>query len=212
MSEDSPVHDLFYVAGNAFVPTGRVSSTARRGCKWYRDAKVGDAFNLKVTESKESFGIAVLVHKELVTFRDVLVNADHNHTAFNPKYKAVGLPADAALFAELRSAYGECSLGEEFTVLHIIRITGCVGCGENPLSEALDAVDSELAYQLDKLGPEGHDRSIDEWCLYIRDYAEEAAHQATRGDEGGAVHTIRKVATMALVALADNDAPRREGF
>jgi hypothetical protein len=205
------VRDLFYVAGNAFVPEGRVSSTARRGDKWMNQVNVGEMVNLKVTETGESFGVAVVVEKELVDFVDAIENASHNHTAFNPKNTS--LHPSTALYRELTEAYGDdLKADEPFTILHIIRITGIDGVRTNQFSNAYKAIESENRYQIAKLGEEGQMRSLDEWLLYIRDYAEEAAHQSTRGDEEGAVHTLRKVATMAVVALEDNDAPQREGF
>lgn len=205
------VQKLYYIAGNAFVPEGKVTSTARRGSKWFDQIKVGEMVNLSMTETDESFGLAIVVHKELIPYITVLDEADHNHVADNPKWS--GTPNKKALAAELRSAYGDdITPGDLFTVLHILRVTGAKVMSRSTFGDAYKAIESENRYQIAEHGEQGQDRSIDEWCLYIRDYAEEASHQATRGQEWDALNTIRKVTTMGVVALQTYGSPHRQGF
>lgn len=82
------------------------------------------------------------------------------------------------------------------------------------ITSAIGAVYSEMDYQMVRwlesvTGRHPHDRSIDEWYLYIEQYAREGAAQTTYGDEQGAVDTLRKVAAMAMIALAQNGSPHR---
>lgn len=203
---------LFYIPSNAFVPLGKVTSTARRGRKWFDAVEVGDTVNLCITEVGTSFGLAIVVAKELTTYEDAINEASHNHCAFNPKYDHARFGPQGILAAELCAAYGNVDNDEAFTILHIVVLTG--GSIQPPARwpNAVAACNSENDYQIDKLGDEGQVRSIDEWCSYIADYAKEAVHQGVRGDEMAALHTIRKVATMALVCMEDFNAPHREGF
>lgn len=118
--DDDANLDLLYLRSNYGIPTGRVSSTARRGDKWYNQVDVGDIVNLRTTEDGDKIGEAVIVQKELVTLKDVLDNADHNHVAFSEEVnKHVG-PA-MALAGQLQAAYGtDLKLTETFSVLHIL--------------------------------------------------------------------------------------------
>lgn len=115
--EEKKNEALEYVAANKFIPDGRVSSTARRGSKWWNKVRVGDVVDLTITETKAVFGQAVIVAIELLPLLAVLDNADHNHVAFefpdqNPREKLV----DA-----LTRAYGQnLEYDEAFTVLHIL--------------------------------------------------------------------------------------------
>ncbi len=59
-------------------------------------------------------------------------------------------------------------------------------------------------------GRQYNERSIDEWALYILNYATEAAQQTTRGDEEAALHTIRKITNMGVNAMKQHGAPLRE--
>lgn len=78
-------------------------------------------------------------------------------------------------------------------------------------SEVLRALDSEIRYQDDRWGLPV-ERTLDEWALYIRDYAEELAHQCTRGEEGSALETLRKVAAMGFRAMEQHGALRRRDY
>lgn len=112
---------LLYIGANSDVPFGRVSSTARRGDKWFNKVAIGDLVNLQVTETGETFGQAVIVEKELLPLADVLDNADHNHVAFKNVDKHIA--SAQALYAALRDCYGsDLNALEPFTVLHIIPI------------------------------------------------------------------------------------------
>lgn len=84
--------------------------------------------------------------------------------------------------------------------------------------DMVGALESEDAYQKSRWpnynppGREHDDRSLDEWILYIEEYATQARTQTTRGDEDDALDTIRKIASMALHCMRKHGAPRREGF
>lgn len=116
------MHQLLYLADNKFVPTYRVTSTARLGQKWNHQVDIGDLVDLTITETNESFGKAVIVGKELLNYNEVLENADHNHVAFSDKVDGCHTAA-GVLNDELRAAYGnEFSSSAVFTVLHILRL------------------------------------------------------------------------------------------
>ena len=53
------------------------------------------------------------------------------------------------------------------------------------------------------------ERSIDEWILYMSDYIGQARHQAVRGNERAALHTIRKIVNLGLNAMKQHGAPVR---
>lgn len=121
-----PTKELLYVRANNNVPRGRVSSTARRGSKWWDQAAVGDVLQMRNTEDKEPLGRAVVVAKELVTLADVLENADHNHVAFTD-FRVLQKKVDAGvvLAEALGRAYGADMLpSEPFTILHILPLNG----------------------------------------------------------------------------------------
>lgn len=115
---------LEYIPDNTTIPRGRVSSTARRGQKWWNLVAVGDVVLMANAVSGDPLGKAVIVAKELVTLEAAIENADHNHTAYNEaKLAAAGGGKDAAskvLLAELQAAYGDLRMDEPFTVLHIL--------------------------------------------------------------------------------------------
>ena len=116
--------DLRYLKDNSYIPLGLVSSTARKGRKWFDRVKVGDRVNLVTTEDERKFGEAVVVAKELTTYEAVLENADHNHVAHEPKEvdPFASLSASTALDEELTSAYGDIDVDDVFTILHIIPV------------------------------------------------------------------------------------------
>lgn len=144
------MHSLLYLADNTFVPTYRVTSTARLGQKWNQQVDIGDIVDLKVTETGESFGKAVIVGKELLNYSDVLDNADHNHVAFSDKVNK-HVSASVALDGELRAAYGNgFSSSAVFTVLHILRLNQDVIAAEpaakpNPLDHLAELADVGIA-------------------------------------------------------------------
>ena len=78
--------------------------------------------------------------------------------------------------------------------------------------DVLKALDSEAAYQLDRWGPDAHNRSFDEWVMYISQYAQEAQTLTTHGAEAEAKNHIRKVASMCFHFMMQEGAPQREGF
>lgn len=59
---------LYYIQQNADVPQRRVTSTARRGVKWFNLVSVGDRIALTVKETDEKFGEAVVVLKEVAQY------------------------------------------------------------------------------------------------------------------------------------------------
>lgn len=110
---------LYYISENGEVPTGHVSSTARRGDKWFNQVEAGDVVAMTVTETDKEFGEAVIVLTELATYADVLNNADHNHVAFHDY--GDGETAAEKLDRALKAAYGsDIQPGDLFTILHIL--------------------------------------------------------------------------------------------
>lgn len=93
---------------------------------------------------------------------------------------------------------------------------------EASVAEVMDSIQSEWDYQdkmwgqnlsgrrpLPQCYPPGF-RTVDEWVLYIRQYAEQAAALATKTDDPEQVmHVIRKITTMGFRAMRQHGAPKR---
>jgi len=82
---------------------------------------------------------------------------------------------------------------------------------------AYTALDSERDYQDDKFpaGQERHsaiDRSLDEFILYIQQYAAEAGALTSHGDEDEALNFVRKVGALCVGCMETHGAPQRLGF
>ena len=83
---------------------------------------------------------------------------------------------------------------------------------------AYEAIDGERAYQAakwnEKTTPSGGRHSPVEWLVYMRDYVEEALHFATRNADPAANHfameNIRKVAALAVAAMEEHGAVKRD--
>ena len=122
--EERVTHEqLLYLLDNSYIPPGRVSSTARKGSKWFTKVGVGDVVDLVATETGKKFGEAVIVAKEFLDLDAVLDNAGHNHVAFGDKVNK-HTSARHALEGELASAYGPLNLDDSYTVLHILPLNG----------------------------------------------------------------------------------------
>lgn len=81
--------------------------------------------------------------------------------------------------------------------------------------DVYDALESERDYQDDKFSGRDRsaiDRTLDEFILYIRQYADEACRLTTHGDETEALHFVRKVGALCVGCMERHGAPRREGF
>lgn len=79
------------------------------------------------------------------------------------------------------------------------------------------AIDSERDYQdsrftIERTGRSAIDRSLDEFILYIQQYAAEAGALTTHENEEEALHFVRKVAALCVGCMEEHGAPRREGF
>lgn len=111
--------DLEYLAGNADVPAGVVTSTARKGSKWQSKVKCGDVVNLKITGG-EVFGQATILKVMKTDYADVISNADKNHVLYGKKVREGGF-ADVVLAAELNAAYGKNEPDDEYTVVMFVR-------------------------------------------------------------------------------------------
>lgn len=84
-------------------------------------------------------------------------------------------------------------------------------------SQVYAALNSERAYQdkrwsAEEYGAEAIDRSLDEFILYIQQYAAEAGALATHGDEAEALNFVRKVGALCVGCMERHGAPQREGF
>jgi hypothetical protein len=111
---------LLYLGANANIPFGRTSSTARKGLKWWGKVSVGDTVEIVETESGKRLGYAAIVAKEVLSYTDVIANADHNHVGVGRSLAQ----AKQALAEALAAAYGENKSYENFTVLHILPLKG----------------------------------------------------------------------------------------
>ena len=56
------------------------------------------------------------------------------------------------------------------------------------------------------------DRSLDEFILYIQQYAQEAGALTTHEKEEEALHFVRKVGALCVGCMERHGAPRRYGF
>ena len=83
-----------------------------------------------------------------------------------------------------------------------------------PRDEVYRALDSERAYQDDKFGDgrDATDRSLDEFILYIKQYADEAGALTTHENEEEALNFVRKVGALCVGCMERCGAPQREGF
>lgn len=118
-------NDLQFIKANATIPHGAIFSTARRGDKWWQQAKIGDVMNCVITESGQHFAQAVVVDKRLDTFGKVVANciADNNHALPHDRSKLSDAEASAALERGLKAAYGaDLTPTEPFTVLKLVAL------------------------------------------------------------------------------------------
>ena len=79
------------------------------------------------------------------------------------------------------------------------------------------ALDSERAYQDSKFENQEDrggaiDRSLDEFILYIKQYADEAGALTTHENEEEALNFVRKVGALCVGCMERHGAPQREGF
>ncbi len=90
-----------------------------------------------------------------------------------------------------------------------------------PRSEVYAALDSERAYQderwagyrgLDGVHVNAIDRTLDEFILYVEQYAWEARTLSVHGEEEEALEFIRKVGALCVGCMEKHGAPKREGF
>lgn len=86
--------------------------------------------------------------------------------------------------------------------------------------EVYKAIDSEMNYQQAKWGssassgnPGNGNRTIDEFVLYIRGYAEDLAKIASHElDPTKKLDFVRKVAGLCVATMEQHGAPTREGY
>lgn len=86
--------------------------------------------------------------------------------------------------------------------------------------DAYSAIDGERAYQAERWNENTTSskglHSVTEFLVYIRDYTEEALHYLTRNaDPQGAefaLHSLRKIAALAVAAMEQRGVRHREGF
>lgn len=77
--------------------------------------------------------------------------------------------------------------------------------------QVLAAFDTEFQYQDIRWGPNERPHTVDEWALYILDYAEQARRQASRDtDSKPTLDTIRKIGAMCMRAMLQHGAPLRD--
>jgi hypothetical protein len=106
-------HDLLFLKENAHIPHNVVTSTARKGRKWFDQAKVGDVLMFRTTEDKALFGAGVVVRRELVRWSELLDRHQENHDGRGRQ------PLERAL----RAAYGDGCENDYWTMLFFVRLT-----------------------------------------------------------------------------------------
>jgi hypothetical protein len=105
---------------NTDIPSGVVTSTARKGPKWQGLVKPGDVVDLKYTNGAV-FGQATIIQVIKTTYDEVIWNANKNHVAHGALCKA-GEKPEVVLANELIAAYGaQDSTDEQYTVVAFIR-------------------------------------------------------------------------------------------
>ncbi len=77
--------------------------------------------------------------------------------------------------------------------------------------EVYVALDSERDYQEYVFSEESYhtDRTLDEFILYIQQYAAEAGALTTHGDEKEALNVVRKVGALCVGCMEKHGAPLR---
>lgn len=75
----------------------------------------------------------------------------------------------------------------------------------------ISAINEEFRYQEQRWGKKWarQIKTLDEWLLYIGEYAAQARAQTTKGDEEAAHHTVRKIAALAINVMQDHGVRRR---
>lgn len=84
--------------------------------------------------------------------------------------------------------------------------------------EVEKAIDGEIQYSFSKWDPSstesGGEHSVAEWIIYIEDYLGEAKRVMSRQPEPDATtkakHALRKIASMATIALMQNGVVTRQ--
>jgi hypothetical protein len=120
------MHQLLYLKANSDIPRRRITSTARKGRKWFDAVAVGDLLDMRTTErapySKEGEPIArgVVIKVELATFSNVIARANENHTGQRPLPE--GKTSSEVLYDELQAAYGDSVSTDVYTMLHFVVI------------------------------------------------------------------------------------------
>lgn len=109
--------DMLFLQANSKLPRGEVTSTARKGDKWSKQAKPGDVLDLKVTETGALIGRGAVILVEQQTFASVIRKAYQNHAA----HKLLATEAEReAVKASLRAAYGDAKDEDVYTVVHFL--------------------------------------------------------------------------------------------
>jgi hypothetical protein len=186
--------------GNASIPFGVVTSTARKGRKWFDIATSGDCLEFAFTETGEVFGAAAVVKTELVTFADIIARATENHIAHAKDTANVKL----RLQCDLQSAYGASKDTDEFSIVHFIRLN----TDRTPRALAYEAIDSERDYQ-EHLRRAAHgtggQHEVAAFLLFMDEYMTKAKTIAATDwspqADARTMEIVRKVAALAVAAM-----------
>jgi hypothetical protein len=77
--------------------------------------------------------------------------------------------------------------------------------------EVYKAIDTERDYQERRW--DGHQHTITEWMVYMRDYLEEGLHHVSRSsNELQALEEVRKVAALGVACMEQLGAPERPPY
>jgi len=103
-------HDMLFLRVNSNMPFGQITSTARKGRKWFDKVKIGDILTLRYTEDNAEFGGAVVVKVELVSFGELIASEAENHAT----------QTGSDLRKDLLAAYGAECESDEWTMVHFV--------------------------------------------------------------------------------------------
>jgi len=121
-------HVLQFVPGNdEFPASGVLTSTARRGDKWFNKAKPGELLDLMLVKNDENvrrLGQAVVIGVELTSLEAILEDAASNHAIQAADFNLSPSEKRKLLADALERAYGPLESTEVFTKLSFMILEG----------------------------------------------------------------------------------------
>lgn len=114
------MQDLKYLDENQKPTPGVITTTARKGDKWFKLVKAGDVVNIMIAQSSKVIGRAAVVGVALTDYKTVIERAYDNQVTQRADVKAGALKAEDALAQELKAAYGEPKDDDVYTVVGLL--------------------------------------------------------------------------------------------